>query len=82
MSDLPLTRSAPWTEIPAGIEPLFPELAPPGARPVEMTVALPGNPCAMFVVVPEAGAVEVLGEVLEACAKAEEFEVTVRRYQG
>lgn len=79
---LPLTRSAPWTEIPPGIEPLFPELAPSGARPVEVTVALPHNPCAMNVVVPEAGALEVLAEVLEACAKAEDFEVTVRRFTG
>jgi hypothetical protein len=82
MDYLPLTRPEPFTEIPAGIETLFPELPSPGARPVEVIVALPDNPCAMYVVVPESGALEVLREVLAACAKAEEFEIAIQRYTG
>jgi hypothetical protein len=61
MDHLPLTRSAPFTEIPefpaaAGIGTLFPELAPSGARPVEVTVTVPergGRRCVMHIVTAE-----------------------------
>ena len=84
MEYLPLTRPDPWTEIPVtgGMEPLFAELGPPGLRPVEVTVTLPEGHCAMYLVVPQAGAAEALGMALGACAGVEEFEITVRRFKG
>jgi hypothetical protein len=82
MESLPLTRSQPYEDVPAGIEPLFPELAPPGLRPVEVTVALPGVPCAMHVVIAQADVLRALALASEACAGVEEFEITARRFRG
>ena len=82
MEHLPLTRSGPFTEIPAGIETLFPELAPPGSQPVEVTVTLPGVPCAMHIVTREADAGRAFELAFEACAGIDEFEITARRFRG
>jgi hypothetical protein len=79
---LPLTRSAPWTEIPPEIETLFPELPSSGARPVEVTVTLPGIPHAMHLLVTQADTSRAFALAFEACAGVEEFEISVRRFRG
>ena len=79
---LPLTRSAPWTDIPAGIEPLFPELGPSGARPVEVTVTLPQNPCAMHIIVAQGDTPRAFALAFGACEGVEDFEISVRRFRG
>jgi hypothetical protein len=82
MEYLPPTRPQPFTEIPAGVEPLFPELAPPGSRPVEVTVTLPGVPSAMHMVVAQPDAAAAFALAFGACAGVEDFEVTARRFRG
>jgi hypothetical protein len=84
MSHLPLTRSAAFEEIPGtgGTETLFPELPPPGTRPVEVTVVLPEGRCAMHIVVAEADAAHAFGLAFGACRDVEEFEVSARRFRG
>ena len=82
MEHLPLTRPAPFTEFPAGMEPLFAELPPPGMRPVEVTVTLPGRPSAMHLVVAEEDAAAALTLAFQACAGVEEFEISARRFTG
>jgi len=82
LMSLPLTRPGPWTEIPPGTETLFPELAPSGARPVEVTVALPEVPHAMHLVVAQADTARAFALALGACADVEEFEIRVRRFRG
>lgn len=84
MDHLPLTHSGPFEEFPAAgnVNTLFPELAPSGSRPVEVTVILPEGRCAMHIVVAEADAAEAFGLAFGACAGVEEFEVTARRFRG
>jgi hypothetical protein len=83
MEHLPLTRSGPFEEIPGGnMATLFPELPPPGMRPVEVTVTLPGRPSAMHLVVAEEDAASAFGLAFRACAGIEEFEVSARRFAG
>lgn len=87
MDSLPLTRPAPWTEIPAnaGMEPLFDDLAPLAASPVEVTVTVPGGKsrrCLMDVVVAEGDAVRAFAMAFEAIRDADDFEVTARRFAG
>lgn len=75
-------RPAPWTEIPAGMEPLFAELAPNGARPVQVTVTVPdggGRRAVMDIMTREDQAVEDFAMVFGYAAEAEGFEITVRR---
>jgi hypothetical protein len=81
---LPLTRSGAFEEIPAtgGVDTLFPELPPAGMRPVEVTVALPGRPCAMHLVVAEEDAAAAFSLAFRACAGVEEFEITARQFRG
>lgn len=84
MDHLPLTRSAPFEEIPpaGGVETLFPELAPSAARPVEVMVVLPQGRCAMHIVVAMADAAEAFVMAFGACAEVDEFEVIARRFRG
>lgn len=85
MDSLPLTRSAPWTEIPAGMEPLFAELAPPGLRSVEVRVWVPeggGRRCVMDVVASRAEAERAFGMAFKACESWDDFEVIARRFTG
>jgi hypothetical protein len=90
MDHLPLTRSAPFTEIPefpaaAGIGTLFPELAPSGARPVEVTVTVPergGRRCVMHIVTAEDNAGDAFSLAFRACEGVDGFEVTARRFAG
>jgi hypothetical protein len=82
LMSLPLTRSAPWTEIPAAAETLFPELPSSGARPVEVTVTLPGIPPAMHLVVSQADTPRALAVAFGACEGVDEFKISVRRFRG
>ena len=87
MSHLPLARPAPWDGIPAnaGMEPLFDELGPLLARPVEVTVTVPdgkGRRCLMDVVVAEKDAGQAFAVAFDAIRDAEDFEVTARRFEG
>lgn len=83
MEHLPLTRSGPFEEIPAGgVDTLFPELPAEGARPVEVMVVLPEGRCAMHIVVAQADAADAFAMAFGACADVEEFEVTARRFRG
>jgi hypothetical protein len=82
---LPLTRPAPWTEVPAnaGMEPLFDELAPLAASPVEVIVTVPNGGsrrCLMDVVVGEADAARAFAVAFELIRDADDFEVTARRF--
>lgn len=83
MDHLPLTQSAPFEDIPAGIDTLFPELAPSGARPVEVTVTVPegcGRRAVMHIVVAEGNAGDAFGLAFSACNGVEGFEITARRF--
>lgn len=85
MESLPLTRPAPFEEIPAGMDPLWPELAPSGARPVEVTVTVPqggGRRCVMHIVIAEENAGDAFGLAFSACWGVEGFEITARRFAG
>jgi hypothetical protein len=87
MNHLPLTRSGSWTEIPltGGIETLFPELPPDGARPVEVTVTVADGDsrrCVMSVVAAEDDAPQAVAMALGACRGLDGFEVTARRFAG
>ena len=84
---LPLLRPAPWEEIPpgAGFETLFPELPPPGTRPVEVTVTVPDGDSrrvVMDIVTAEANAGDAFALAFRACAGVEGFEVSARRFAG
>lgn len=87
MDSLPLTRPAPWAEIPAntGMDPLFDELAPLAANPVQVTVTVPGGKsrrCLMDVVVAEGDAARAFAMAFEQIRGAGDFEVTARRFAG
>lgn len=87
MEHLPLTRPAPWTEIPAaaGIETLFPELPPSGARPVEVAVTVPegaGERVVMHVLVAEDDAPQAFAMAFGACRDVEQFTITAGRFRG
>ena len=86
---LPLTRSAPWTDLDlpanASMEPLWPELPPPGTRPVEVTVTVPegdGRRCVMDVVVAEDSAGQAFAMAFAAVRGVGDFEVTARPFAG
>lgn len=82
---MPLTRSAPFDEIPADMETLFAEIAPSGARPVEVTVTIPerdGRRCVMDIVVTEAQAAKAFRVAFEKSSDLDGFEVTARRFAG
>lgn len=80
-----LTYPAPWTEIPAAADTLFPELPPDGARPVEVTVTVPdgaGRRCIMQIVAAEGDAPAAAAMALGACRGVAGFELTARRFAG
>lgn len=89
---MPLTRSAPFTEIPAGSvdviwpqDTLWPELAPPALRPVQVTVTVPeggGRRPVMDIVTQQAQAVADFATAFRYAVQADDFEITVRRYRG
>ena len=87
MEHLPLTRSAPFEEFLAAAETdtLFPELAPSGARPVEVTVTVPEGDrkrCVMHIVTAESNAGDAFDLAFRACEGVDRFEVTARRFAG
>lgn len=87
MEHMPLTRSQPFTEIPpgAGMETLWPELAPPGARPVSVTATVPNGDsrqAVMSLIVREDDAVRAFAMALEHCAGVDGFEIRVGRHAG
>jgi len=87
MSHLPLTRSGPRAGLPvnAGMEPLFAELGPLRANPVEVVVTVPegkSRRCVMDVVVAEEDAGRAFGTAFEACRGVEGFEITARRFES
>lgn len=87
MSDLPLAVPPPREEIPSGegSVTLFPELPPPGTRPVEVTVTVPDGDSrrvVMDIVTAEANAGDAFSLAFRACAGVEGFEVTARRFAG
>jgi hypothetical protein len=68
---------------PDGMEPLFPELGPPGARPVEVMVTVPegrSRRCVMHIVASEDDAAKAVSVAMSACRGVEGFEVTARRF--
>jgi hypothetical protein len=85
MSFLPLTRPAPWTEFPPDMETLWPELAVPGERPVQVTVTVPdggGRRPVMDIVTRQDRAVDDFATAFRYAQEAEGFEIVVRRYRG
>jgi hypothetical protein len=85
MSSLPLTRPAPWTEIPANMDPLFAELAPNGARPVEVAVTVPeagGERCVMHLLVAEDDAPRAMAIALRACRGVKGFRIEAGPFEG
>jgi hypothetical protein len=83
MDHLPLTRSGTFEEFPAtaGMDVLFPELASPGSRPVEVTVTVPAGDsrrCVMQVVTGERNAELAFGIAFGACRNMPGYELTVR----
>ena len=83
MGHLPLTRPEPFTEFPAGMEPLFAELPPSGLRPVEVTVTVPDGDsrrCVMHIVTAEANAEQAFAMAFGACEGMDGFEVIARRF--
>lgn len=83
MEMLPLTGPLPWDEVPAApMETLFPEIAPPGMRPVSVTVTVPleggGHQVTVSIVAPEAVAGELLMTAFGACRGVPDFELVVR----
>lgn len=86
MEHLPLTRPAPWEEIPGGgIETLFPELPPPGARPVEVLVAVTeegARRVVMDIVAAEDDLPQALAMAVGACRGMAEFKVTAQPFRG
>jgi hypothetical protein len=83
MNHLPLTRSQPFTDFPAGMDPLFDELAPLVQAPVEVTVTVPEGDrrrCVMDLLVAEGDAVRAFAVAWEKCGSLAEFEITVRRF--
>jgi hypothetical protein len=76
--DLAQSRALP-------MEPLFAELPPPGARPVEVTVMVPDGGrrrCVMDIVVAEDSAGQAFAMAFAAVRGVEGFEVTARRFEG
>lgn len=87
MDSLPLTRPAPWTEIPetAGMEPLFTEVTPVAVRMFQLTVTLPDGERrwpAMDVLTWQGQAVEDFAKVLGYALQAGDFEINFRPYDG
>jgi len=87
MDYLPLTRSEPFTELPvtAGMEPLFDELAPLAASPVEVMATVPHGEtrrCVMHLLVAEDDALRALSLAVTACKGMPDFEVMARRFTG
>lgn len=80
MESLPLTRSAQFTDFPAGeMKVLFPELPSPGLRQVEVTAVISGE-CspAMTVVTAERNVRDAFAMAWGACQGVEGFEIRVR----
>ena len=78
-----MTAPQPWEEIPgAAMQPLFPELAPPGGRPVEVLVTVPaeGHRTVMDVVAAEGDAERAVLMAFRQARKLGGYEVTVRPF--
>jgi hypothetical protein len=87
MDSLPLTRPGPWIEVPAnaGMEPLFDDLAPLCARPVEVTVTIPhgqSRRTVMHLLVAEDDAPRALALAAGACRGVDGFEINARQFAG
>jgi hypothetical protein len=80
----PIPRSAPWTEIPPETETLFPELAPNGARPVQVTLKSfeeTGTRVVMNVVAAQDNVGEALAMAARACRGLQDFEIRAGRFE-
>ena len=65
------------------MEPLWPELPPPGSRPVEVMVTVPGadgRRVVMDIVAAEDDAERALAVAMRACRGVDDFELTARRF--
>jgi hypothetical protein len=87
MDHLPLTRPAPFTEIPfpADMETLWPELAPPGLRPFSVTATRPSGDseqCLLNLIVREDDILRAVAMAVELCAGLDDFEIRVGRVAG
>lgn len=83
MSDMPLTRPAPRTEIPPDIETLWPELPSPARRQVHVTVTVPDRQLpVMDVVTSASNAAAAFAMAFDARETWDEFEVRATRFKG
>jgi hypothetical protein len=86
MEYLPLTRPAPFEEfpLPAGMDPLFDELAPLARAPFEVTVTAGGGGgrCLMDLLVAEGDVTRAFAVAFEHATGLEDFTITVRRSKG
>lgn len=84
MSYLPLTRPAAFEVIPApaGMDPLFDELAPLARAPFEVTVTAGGGRCLMDLLVAEGDVRRAFAVAFEQASCVDGFVITVRRYEG
>lgn len=85
MSYLPLTRSAAFEEfpVPAGMDPLFDELAPLARAPFEVTVTAESRGgCLMDLVVAEGDVRRAFAVAFEQGSGVDDFVITVQRFKG
>lgn len=86
MSYLPLTRSAAFEEfpVPAGMDPLFDELAPLARAPFEVTVTAGGSGgrCLMDLLVAEGDVKRAFAVAFEQGSGVDDFVITVQRFKG
>ena len=61
------------------MDPLWPELASPAARPVQVSVTVPGGRCVMDIVTAEADVEEAFRAAFRECAGMDGFVISVRR---
>lgn len=85
---MPMTRPAPFEEVPViatGMDTLFPELAPNGYRPVEVTATVPDGDrrrALLHIVIAEADAPKAFGLACGLCNGLPDFEVTAVPFKG
>lgn len=81
MSELPLTRPAPWEEFPPE-DVLFPVPAPEGARPTEVMVFIPeeGDRVVMHIVASEEDAERAVLLAFRRGREIDGYELTVKAF--
>lgn len=82
MSDMPLTRSAPFEEIKLPEGALFPVPSPGGARPTEVMVMIPeqGYRVVMHIIASDEDAERAVLLAFREGRKAEGYELTVKAF--